>query len=216
MESIIARWLLEQDVAQLQRLAVDGKVLRGTGREDGKTLALLSIATHYLHTTLRFVPIAEKSNEIPGIKPLLEGLSIEGSLLSADAMHCQQKTAPLTTQDHGADYLFGLKGNQSVIFERATTKLNGFFFRPRVTPRAIKGTANSCAAASKPSPPLLRTSGSRGVGASSPSSAPPSTSPSPIPVTPRNRNRLLCEQSHHGLSPWWQTPRCHRRPLGCD
>jgi hypothetical protein len=47
MEAIIARWLLEQDIAQLQRLAVDGKVLRGTGREDGKPLALLSVnGTH--------------------------------------------------------------------------------------------------------------------------------------------------------------------------
>jgi predicted transposase YbfD/YdcC len=97
MEAIIARWLLEQDIAQLQRLAVDGKVLRGTGREDGKPLALLSVVTHHLRTTLRSVPIEEKSNEIPAIKPLLEGMSIEGSLLTADAMHCQQETARLIT-----------------------------------------------------------------------------------------------------------------------
>jgi hypothetical protein len=128
MEAIIARWLLEQDIAQLQRLAVDGKVLRGTGREDGKPLALLSVVTHHLRTTLRSVPIEEKSNEIPAIKPLLEGMSIEGSLLTADAMHCQQETARLITQDHGADYIFGLKGNQSGILERATTKLDGVFF----------------------------------------------------------------------------------------
>ncbi|MFM8716164.1 MAG: Druantia anti-phage system protein DruA, partial [Spartobacteria bacterium] len=63
VEAIIARWLLEQDIAQLQRLAVDGKFLRGTGREDGKPLALLSIVTHHLRTTLRSVPIEEKSNE---------------------------------------------------------------------------------------------------------------------------------------------------------
>jgi hypothetical protein len=131
MEAIIARWLLEQDIAQLQRLAVDGKVLRGTGREDGKPLALLSVVTHHLRATLRSVPIAEKSNEIPAIKPLLAGLSIEGSLLTADAMHCQQETARLITQDHGADYIFGLKGNQSGVLERATTKLASVFFSAR-------------------------------------------------------------------------------------
>lgn len=131
MEAIIARWLLEQDIAQLQRLAVDGKVLRGTGREDGKPLALLSVVTHHLRATLRSVPIEEKSNEIPAIKPLLAGLSIEGSLLSADAMHCQQETARLITQDHGADYIFGLKGNQSGVLERATTKLASVFFSAR-------------------------------------------------------------------------------------
>ena len=69
MEAIIARWLLEQDIAQLQRLAVDGKVLRGAGREDGKPLALLSVVTHHLRTTLRSVSIEEKSNEISAINP---------------------------------------------------------------------------------------------------------------------------------------------------
>ena len=45
-------------------------------------------------------------------------------------MHCQQETARLITQDHGADYIFGLEGNQSGILDRATTKLDGVFFPP--------------------------------------------------------------------------------------
>jgi hypothetical protein len=46
-------------------------------------------------------------------------------------MHCQQETARLITQDHGADYIFGLKGNQSGVLERATTKLASVFFSAR-------------------------------------------------------------------------------------
>jgi len=130
-ESIISGWLLEQEIGQLERLSVDGKVLRGTGREDGKPLALLSAVTHLLRTTLRSVPIAEKSNEIPAIKPLLAGMNLEGSLLTADAMHCQQESARLITQDLGADYIFGLKGNQSGILERAQCKLAPVFFSSR-------------------------------------------------------------------------------------
>lgn len=129
-ESIVSGWLLEQEIGQLERLSVDGKVLRGTGREDGKPLALLSVVTHLLRTTLRSVPIAEKSNEIPAIKPLLAGMNLEGSLLTADAMHCQQESARLVTQDLGADYIFGLKGNQSGILERAQCKLSPVFFPP--------------------------------------------------------------------------------------
>lgn len=127
-ERIIAGWLLEQEVGQLERLAVDGKVLRGTGRGDGKPLALLSAVTHLLRTTLRSVPIAEKSNEIPAIKPLLAGMDLQGCLVTADAMHCQQETARLITQDLGGDYIFGLKGNQSGILERAECKLSPVFF----------------------------------------------------------------------------------------
>lgn len=129
-ESIVSGWLLEQEIGQLERLSVDGKVLRGTGREDGKPLALLSAVTHLLRTTLRSVPIAEKSNEIPAITPLLAGMKLEGSLITADAMHCQQESARLITQDHGADYIFGLKGNQSGILERAQCKLSPVFFPP--------------------------------------------------------------------------------------
>ncbi len=127
-EKIVAGWLLEQEIGQIERLAVDGKVLRGTGRGDGKPLALLSVVTHQLRTTLRSVQIAEKSNEIPAIKPLLAGMNIEGSLVTADAMHCQQESARFITQDLGGDYLFGLKGNQSGILERAECKLSPVFF----------------------------------------------------------------------------------------
>lgn len=55
---------LEQEVGQLERPAVDGKVLLGSGRSDGKPLlALISAVTHHLRTTIKSVPIAGKSNE---------------------------------------------------------------------------------------------------------------------------------------------------------
>lgn len=127
-EAIVAGWLLEQEIGQLERIAVDGKVLRGTGRVDGKPLALLSAVTHRLRTTIRSVPVAEKSNEITALKPLLAGMNLEGCLITADAMHCQQETARHITQDLGADYVLGLKGNQSGILERAECKLAPVFF----------------------------------------------------------------------------------------
>ncbi len=57
-------------------------------------------------------------------------MKLEGSLITADAMHCQQESARLITQDHGANYIFGLKGNQSGILERATGKLSPVYFSP--------------------------------------------------------------------------------------
>ncbi|MHB9008836.1 MAG: hypothetical protein ACYDC1_18150, partial [Limisphaerales bacterium] len=86
--AIIGSWLAEQEIGALARLAVDGKVLRGSGRHDGK--------------------------------PLLKKLALPPSpLITADAMHCQQESARFITQELGGDYLFGLKGNQSGILERA-------------------------------------------------------------------------------------------------
>ena len=69
-----ATWLAEQEIGALAQLAVDGKVLRGSGRHDGKPLQLLSAVTHHLRLTLDQVPIEEKSNEIPALKPLLKKL----------------------------------------------------------------------------------------------------------------------------------------------
>lgn len=130
-EEIIGQWLLEQEISVLERLAVDGKVLRGSGRIDGKPLALFSAVSHRLRLTLAQVPIEEKSNEIPAIKPLLHSLpSLEGTLITADAMHCQQETARFITQELGGDYLFGLKGNQSTIREKAERLLSGQTFSP--------------------------------------------------------------------------------------
>ena len=117
---IIGRWLAQQEVGALAQLAVDGKVLRGSGRHDGKPLQLLSAVTHHLRLTLDQVAIEEKSNEIPALKPLLNKLDLPpGTLITADAMHCQQESARFITQELGGDYLFGLKGNQSGIFEQA-------------------------------------------------------------------------------------------------
>jgi hypothetical protein len=114
----------------LQALAVDGKVLRGSGRGDGKPLQLLSAVSHRLRLTLSQEPIQEKSNEIPALKPLLSKLPCQGSLITADAMHCQQQSARFVTQDLGGDYIFGLKGNQNGILERAQIKLPQDFFSP--------------------------------------------------------------------------------------
>jgi len=43
-------------------------------------------------------------------------------------MHCQRETARLITQVHGADYCFGLKGNQGAVLERAEIKLSSIPF----------------------------------------------------------------------------------------
>ncbi len=64
-ENIVAGWLVEQQPEQLQRLALDGKALRGTGdhEKNHKPMMLLSIVTHQLKTTLASVQIPEKTNE---------------------------------------------------------------------------------------------------------------------------------------------------------
>jgi len=132
--ALVGDWLAEQEIGALARLAIDGKVLRGSGRHDGKPLQLLSAVTHQLRLTLRQVPLEEKSNEIPALKPLLEAVNpLPGTVMTADAMHCQQASARLITQTWGGDYLFGLKGNQSGILDQASRLLAQQAFSPSRT-----------------------------------------------------------------------------------
>ena len=129
--TLIGTWLAEQEIGALTQLAIDGKVLRGSGRHDGKPLQLLSAVTHQLRLTLDQIPIEEKSNEIPALKPLLKKIQPPpGTLITADAMHCQQESARFITQELGGDYLFGLKGNQSGILDKATRLLAQQAFSP--------------------------------------------------------------------------------------
>jgi hypothetical protein len=131
LATIIGQWLAQQEIGALTQLAVDGKVLRGSGRHDGKPLQLLSAVTHHLRLTLDQVAIEEKSNEIPALKLLLKKLNLPpGTLITADAMHCQQESARFITQELGGDYLFGLKGNQSGILDKAQRLLAQQGFPP--------------------------------------------------------------------------------------
>jgi predicted transposase YbfD/YdcC len=51
-------------------------------------------------------------------------------LITADAMHCQRAGARFITQELGGDYLFGLKGNQCGILEKAQPLLAQQGFPP--------------------------------------------------------------------------------------
>jgi predicted transposase YbfD/YdcC len=62
---------------------------------------------------------------------LLQKLDLPaGTLITADAMHCQQESARFITQELGGDYLFGLKGNQSGILDKAQRLLAQQGFPP--------------------------------------------------------------------------------------
>ena len=131
----IGQWMMVQEISILQALAIDGKCLRGSGRGDGKPLQLLSAVSHRLRLTVAQEAIEEKSNEIPALQPLLRKLpkaALEGTMITADALHCQQESSAFVTQELGADYLWGLKGNQSGILERARLRLPQDFFSPGV------------------------------------------------------------------------------------
>ena len=95
-------------------VAVDGKTIRGSGNTEHKAYHVVSAWVAENQITLGQLEISEKSNEITAIPELLETLDINGSTVTIDAMGCQKQIAEKIC-GKGADYIFGLKANQSAL-----------------------------------------------------------------------------------------------------
>jgi len=91
-------------------VAIDGKSVRGS--RDGKKhpLHIVSAWASEHGMLLGQVRTAEKSNEITAIPELLKLLSIEGCIVTIDAMGCQKAIAKDIITS-GADYVLSLKTN---------------------------------------------------------------------------------------------------------
>ena len=94
------------------QIMLDGKAIRSTNAI--KTIEkMMNIVTAYTDTGMSIgqVTVDNKSNEIPAVKDLINILDIRGTVVTADAMHCQKETVEQII-NNGADYVVQLKGNQ--------------------------------------------------------------------------------------------------------
>ena len=115
-----------------KHLCFDGKEMRGSGRSENtqnpkRNIAMLNVYDSCLYTALISEPIEEKENEIPVVQRILPELCFKRSVLTADALHCQKKTAELIHDGKGI-YLLTVKDNQSSLLE----EIKGRFEKPRI------------------------------------------------------------------------------------
>jgi hypothetical protein len=115
VERCLGEWL--RGIADDHAIAIDGKTLKGAKRDNGTQVHLLSAFLHNQGVTVSQLEVDEKTNEIPMIKPLLNDLDIQGTVVTADALHTQVKTARYIVEDKHADYLFIVKDNQKTLRE---------------------------------------------------------------------------------------------------
>jgi hypothetical protein len=82
-------------------IAIDGKTLRGSGDDEHPALHLLSAFSHELGVVLTQRAVGSKTNEIPEARHLLEDLTLEGKLVTVDALHTQRDTAQAIVEKKG-------------------------------------------------------------------------------------------------------------------
>jgi predicted transposase YbfD/YdcC len=99
-------------------VAIDGKVLRRSFDKASGKSALHMVSAWGCEQRLVLGQIATdaKSNEITAVPKLLRLLSLEGSVVTVDALNCQREIAQQII-DQKADYLMALKGNQGTLHD---------------------------------------------------------------------------------------------------
>ena len=113
----LLRWLehlLGQRDPTGDQVSVDGKELLNS-----QGAAVVSAYSVQSGRWLGSEPVAQKSNEIPATQHLLRRLDLDGSLVTADALHTQTETGRIVVQEKGGDYLFTVKGNQKGVADNA-------------------------------------------------------------------------------------------------
>src|SRR5271165_6871452 len=106
-------------------IAIDGKVLRRSfDKASGKSpLHMVSAWGCEQRLVLAQIATDAKSNEITAVPQLLKLLSLEGTIVTVDALNCQPAIAQQII-DQGGDYVLALKGNQGTLHDDVRTFLD--------------------------------------------------------------------------------------------
>jgi hypothetical protein len=105
LERCLGKWADEIEQAwsgeDWPGIAIDGKTLRGSGDDEHPALHLLSAFSHELGVVLTQRAVGSQSNEIPEARRFLEDLTLEGKLVTVDALHTQRETAQAIVEKKG-------------------------------------------------------------------------------------------------------------------
>jgi predicted transposase YbfD/YdcC len=128
LAAAIGAWLANQDRpspatgSRWRAVAVDGKTLRGARTQaaggDGRPVHLLAAMDHTSRAVLAQRQVGGAPEEVPGVRPLLDGLDLAGVVVTADALHTHADTAEFLVTHKHAQYLFTVKANQPLLLAR--------------------------------------------------------------------------------------------------
>jgi predicted transposase YbfD/YdcC len=127
----IGAWLADRGrerprpaASRWRAVAVDGKTLRGartkTAGGDGRPVHLLAAMDHTSRAVLAQCQVGGAPEEVPALQPLLDGLDLAGTVVTADALQTHPEAAELLVTGKQAHYLLQVKANQPTLLARCT------------------------------------------------------------------------------------------------
>jgi predicted transposase YbfD/YdcC len=116
---------------QGESIAFDGKTICATAKGNREKLHIMTAYITQNGVVVGQKTVNEKTNEIPVMQEILKYIDLKGKIITADAMHCQTKTAAMI-KSGGGDYIFGLKGNQGTLHDEVSLYLDDCISSPDI------------------------------------------------------------------------------------
>lgn len=136
LKAVVAETLLEallnwvnehRQVDNKPVIAFDGKVLRGSFRNDSKNaLQLVTAYDTENGLVLSQQPAATKNGEINVVRQMLDIINVKGAVLTFDALHCQTETLEKIA-DKKAHVVVQVKKNQPKLYEAVHSQFQAIF-----------------------------------------------------------------------------------------
>ena len=99
----------------LKVVAMDGKTMRATHKQDATISHLLSVISHELGVTLTQRSVSDKTNEIPISTEILKAFDVSGKIITTDALLAQRAFCEQVV-DAGGDYVQPVQKNQAFLY----------------------------------------------------------------------------------------------------
>lgn len=126
-----------RDKEAKEHIAFDGKVLCGSKHGNIDALQLMTAMVVEKGLVIYQKETENKTNEISVMQSMLSAMDVEGAVISADAMHCQTKTAEII-RENDADYSLQVKKNQGNLFK----EIQAYFHKVnRDTPNLLENNS---------------------------------------------------------------------------
>jgi len=111
----VGAWLAQHTTLAGQGVALDGKTLRGSRDGATKAVHLVSAVLHRDGMVVAQHRVADKTNEITSVEPVVATLPLAGAVVTGDALFTQKAIATHLVEVKHADYLFTVKDNQPTL-----------------------------------------------------------------------------------------------------
>jgi len=117
LEEVLRDWIahvLPETSDALRPTPLDGKTVRGSHSPLRPAIHSLSVLDEPTGSVLRQVAVDHKTNEHKAARGLLEGLLLDGRVITGDAMFCHRDVAQQIL-DQGGHYFLEVKDNQETL-----------------------------------------------------------------------------------------------------